>query len=170
MLNQVVVDDVLTSADRDLLSVLVIGFGLLLAVQTAIGLARSWMILVLGQTLALQWMGNVFAHLVRLPVRYFEQRHLGDITSRFTAVGSIQRTVTTAAIEAVLDGLMALAALVMMLLYARALAVVVVAAVVAYGLLRWASYRPFRDAAAERLVMEAKESSHFLRRCAGSCR
>jgi len=125
-------------------------------------LARSWMVMVLGQTLSLQWMGNVFAHLVRLPVDFFEKRHLGDITSRFGAVGAIQRTLTTAAIEAVLDGLMAVAALVMMLIYAPTLCAVTVTAVAAYGLLRWAAYRPFRDAAAERLVVAAKENTHFL--------
>jgi len=162
LFNQMVVDDVLTSGDHELLSVLVLGFGLLLLVQTAIGLARSWMVIILGQTLSLQWMGNVFAHLVRLPVAFFEKRHLGDITSRFGAVGAIQRTLTTAAIEAVLDGLMAVAALIMMLVYAPKLAAVVLAAVALYGLLRWASYRPLRDAAAERLVIAAKENSHFL--------
>ena len=162
LFNQVVVDEVLTSGDRDLLTVLVLGFGLLLIVQTAIGLARSWMVMVLGQTLSLQWTGNVFAHLVRLPVDFFEKRHLGDIVSRFGSVGAIQRTLTTAVIEAVLDGIMALAALVMMLIYAPALAGVTVAAVALYGLTRWVAYQPFREAAAERLVIAAKENSHFL--------
>jgi ATP-binding cassette subfamily B protein RaxB len=162
LLNQMVVDDVLTSGDHHLLTVLVVGFGLLLLVQTAVGLARSWMILVLGQTVALQWMTNVFAHLVRLPLRYFEQRHAGDISARFASVGAIQQTLTTAVVEALLDGLMAIAALVMMLLYAPKLAAVVVAAVAAYALLRVAFYRPFRDAAAERLVLAAQENTHFL--------
>jgi ATP-binding cassette, subfamily B, bacterial CvaB/MchF/RaxB len=162
LFNQMVVDDAITAQDQELLTVLALGFGLLLIVQTALGLARSWMVMVLGQTLSLQWVGNVFAHLVRLPVHWFEQRHLGDITSRFGAVGAIQRTLTTAVIEAVLDGLMAVAALAMMLLYSVQLTAVVVAAVAAYGLVRWASYRPFRDAAAERLVVAAKENTHFL--------
>ncbi len=162
LFSQAVVDEVLSSADRDLLTVLVLGFGLLLLVQTVIGLARSWMVVVLGQTLNLQWMGNVFAHLVRLPVDYFEKRHLGDIVSRFGSVGAIQRTLTSAAIEAVLDGLMAIAALVMMLIYAPSLALVVVGAVLAYATLRWAGYRPLRDASAERLVLAAKENTHFI--------
>lgn len=162
LMQQMVVDEVLTAGDRDLLTVLALGFGLLLVVQTVIGLARSWMVIVLGQTLSLQWASNVFAHLVKLPVAFFERRHLGDITSRFGAVQAIQRTLTTAVIEAVLDGLMAIAALVMMLIYAPSLAAVTTGAVVIYGLLRWVSYRPFRDAAAERLVVAAKENSHFL--------
>ncbi|MBL8328660.1 MAG: hypothetical protein JNJ71_07385 [Rubrivivax sp.] len=42
-------DDVLTSGERQMLTVLVIGFALLLLVQTAICLARSWMVMVLGR-------------------------------------------------------------------------------------------------------------------------
>lgn len=162
LLNQFVVDEVLASNDRDLLTVLLLGFGLLLVVQTTLSLARSWMALVLGQSLSLQWAGNVFAHLIRLPVDWYQQRHLGDITSRFGALGSIQQTVTTAAIEAVLDGLMVVAALAMMLLYAPGLTAIVLGAVAGYALVRVLSYRPFREAAAERLVIDARQSSHFL--------
>lgn len=162
LFNQLVIDDAITSQDHDLLAVLVLGFGLLLLVQTALGVARSWMVMVLGQTLSLQWANNVFAHLMRLPVHWFEQRHLGDITSRFGAVSAIQRTVTTAFIEAVLDGVMVFAALAMMLLYSPLLSAVVIAAVAVYGLLRWASWGPLRNAAAERLVLAARENSHFV--------
>jgi ATP-binding cassette, subfamily B, bacterial CvaB/MchF/RaxB len=147
---------------HDLLAVLVLGFGLLLVAQTAVSLFRSWMVMVLSQTLHLQWTGNVFAHLVRLPLDWFETRHLGDVVSRFGAVHAIQRTLTTAAIESVLDGIMAMAAMVMMLTYSPLLAAVVLAAVTLYALLRWTSYQPFRDAAAERLVISARENSHFL--------
>lgn len=159
---QLVIDEVLTAGDRDLLAVLALGFALLLIVQTAVGVARSWMVILLGQSLHLQWTGNVFAHLVRLPLAYFEQRHLGDVTSRFSSIQAIQRVLTTAVIEAFLDGVMAVAALVMMLLYAPTLAAISVGAVVLYGLLRLASYGPFRNAAAERLVVASKENTHFL--------
>ncbi len=162
LLNQLVVDDAVATYDRDLLTVLVMGFALLLLVQTLLGLARSWMVMTLGMSLSLQWAGNVFGHLIKLPVDYFEKRHLGDIVSRFGSVGAIQRTLTTSVIEAVLDGLMSLAALGMMLLYSPALTAVVVSAVAAYGLLRWAAYRPFRDASAQRLVVAARENTHFL--------
>ncbi|BCO26313.1 toxin RTX-I translocation ATP-binding protein [Rhodoferax lithotrophicus] len=162
LLNQLVVDDAIATHDVDLLSVLIIGFALLLVIQTAVGLARSWMVLVLGQSLSLQWASNVFAHLVKLPVEYFEKRHLGDVVSCFGSVGSIQKTLTTSVIEAVLDGIMGVAALGMMLLYSLKLSAVVVGSVLIYGVLRWVAYRPFRDAAAERLVVAARENTHFL--------
>ncbi|WP_409036398.1 ABC transporter transmembrane domain-containing protein [Pelomonas aquatica] len=55
LFNQMIVDDVLPSGDRNLLTVLLIGFGLLLVMQTAVGLARSWTVIILGQTDSLQW-------------------------------------------------------------------------------------------------------------------
>ncbi|MBP9149878.1 MAG: peptidase domain-containing ABC transporter [Rhodoferax sp.] len=162
LLNQLVVDDAIATHDADLLSVLIIGFALLLVIQTAVGLARSWMVMLLGQSLSLQWASNVFAHLIKLPVEYFEKRHLGDVVSRFGSVGSIQKTLTTSVIEAVLDGIMGVAALGMMLLYSLKLSAVVVGSVLIYAVLRWVAYRPFRDAAAERLVVAARENTHFL--------
>jgi ATP-binding cassette subfamily B protein RaxB len=162
LLNQLVVDDAIATHDLDLLSVLIIGFALLMVIQTAIGLARSWMVMVLGQSLSLQWTSNVFAHLVRLPVEFLEKRHLGDVVSRFGAVAAIQKTLTTSVIEAVLDGIMGLAALGMMLLYSPKLAAVTVGATAIYGLMRWAAYHPFRQAASERLIVSARENTHFL--------
>ena len=162
LLNQLVVDDAIATYDKDLLSVLIVGFALLLLIQTLLGLARSWMVMALGMSLSLQWTSNVFSHLLRLPIEYFEKRHLGDVVSRFGSVGTIQKTLTSSLIEAVLDGLMSIAALGMMLLYSPTLTAVVVGAVVIYALLRWAMYKPFRDASAERLVVAARENTHFL--------
>ena len=162
LFNQMVVDDAIASHDKDLLSVLLLGFGLLLVIQTALALARSWLVMVLGQTLSLQWLGNIFSHLVRLPIDWFEKRHLGDISSRFSAVHHIQRTLTTAMIEALLDGMMALVALAMLFLYSTPLTVVVVAAAFLYGLIRLLSFSPLRNATAERLVLAGQEHSYFI--------
>ncbi len=162
LFQQLVVDDVLSSGDNDLLTVLALGFGLLLLIQTALGLFRSWMVLLLSQSLSLQWSSNVFGHLVRLPVEFFTRRHLGDIVSRFDAVGDIQKTLTTRAIEAVLDGIMGVAAMAMMIAYSPKLAAIVGMAVSLYGILRWSAYGPFRHAAAERLIVSARERTHFL--------
>jgi ATP-binding cassette, subfamily B, bacterial CvaB/MchF/RaxB len=162
LLNQMVVDEAIASNDRELLTVLVLGFSLLLVVQTGLSLARSWLVMVLGQTLSLQWVGNVFGHLVRLPVAWFEQRHLGDISSRFGAVHAIQQTLTGSLIEAVLDGVMVVAALVMMWLYSPKLTVVVLGAVAVYVVVRFLTYRVLREASSQRMIMAARENSHFL--------
>ncbi len=159
---QWVVDGVLVGADRDLLVTLGIGFTLLVLIQSLTAAARSWAVLVLSATLNLQWLVNVFAHLLRLPVAWFEKRALGDIWSRFGAVQQIQKTLTTHFIEAVLDGALVLLTLAMMALYSLTLTAVALGAVAGYALLRWAFYRPLRECSERALVFDARQGSHFL--------
>ncbi len=159
---QWVVDGVLPGADRDLLVTLGVGFGLLVAIQVAAGALRSWAVLYLSATLGVQWLGNVFAHLLKLPLSWFEKRQTGDVMSRFGAVQQIQQTLTSQFIEALLDGLLVVATLAMMLFYSVRLTAVVLAAVVAYALLRRLLLRAQRDAAEEAIVHEAGKATHFL--------
>ncbi|MEP7300868.1 MAG: peptidase domain-containing ABC transporter [Caldimonas sp.] len=159
---QWVVDGVLVSDDRDLLVTLGIGFGLLVLIQVGAGAIRSWAVLHLSSTLNLQWLSNVFAHLMRLPVTWFDRRNTGDVMSRFGAVQHIQQTMTTSFVEAVLDGLLVVVTLAMMFVYSGSLTAIALASVVAYGLLRRAFFRPLREATEEAIVFDAKRSTHFL--------
>jgi ATP-binding cassette, subfamily B, bacterial CvaB/MchF/RaxB len=159
---QWVVDDVVVSNDRDLLLTLGIGFGLLVLLQVVAAALRSWAVLHLSATLNLQWLGNVFAHLMRLPVAWFEKRHAGDVWSRFAAVQTMQKTLTTHFVEALLDGLLVVATLAMMAFYSLTLTAIVLAAVAAYAALRCVFFVPLRQATEETLVHEAQQASHFL--------
>ncbi|MET5019854.1 ABC transporter transmembrane domain-containing protein, partial [Burkholderia pseudomallei] len=103
---QWVIDEVIVSADRDLLTVLALGFGLLLLMQQATSASRAWALMYLGTTLNVQWRATVFTHLLNLPVQYFERRHLGDVVSRCGSIDTIQQTMTTSFLSAVIDGLM----------------------------------------------------------------
>lgn len=159
---QWVVDQVLVSADRDLLAVLGLGFGLALLLQIGIGLLRGWSVVYLSSRLGLQWMGNVFAHLLRLPLDFFEKRHLGDVSSRMGSVQAIQRTLTTSFVEALIDGLMAMVTLALMLIYSWKLALVTLLAVVLYLVIRAIAYRPVRDRTEQQLIAAARQQSHLL--------
>ena len=159
---QWVVDSVLVSVDRDLLVTLGLGFGLLVLITVATGAIRSWAVLHLSTSLNLQWLGNVFAHLMRLPISWFEKRHTGDVMSRFGAVQQIQQTLTTSFIEAVLDGLLVVVTLAMMLAYSGLLTAIALGCVAAYALMRWAFFQPLRTATEEAIIFDANRASHFL--------
>jgi ATP-binding cassette subfamily B protein RaxB len=60
-------------------------------VDHAITALRSWVVMILGTTLNLQLFSNLFRHLLRLPMSFFEKRHLGDVVSRFDSLEVIQR-------------------------------------------------------------------------------
>jgi len=159
---QWVVDQVLVSADHDLLTVLGLGFGLVLLLQVGIGLLRGGAVVYLSNLLGLQWMGNVFAHMLKLPLEFFEKRHLGDVVSRMGSVQTIQRTLTTSFVEAIIDGMMALVTLSLMLLYSWKLALITLLAVALYLGLRAASFSPVRGGTERQLVAGAKQQSHLL--------
>jgi ATP-binding cassette subfamily B protein RaxB len=99
---------------------------------------------------------------MRLPVEWFEKRHAGDVMSRFGAIRTIQQTLTTSFIEAVLDGLLVVATLAMMFVYSATLSAIALAAVALYAGLRWAFFRPLREATEEHIVHDAKSATHFL--------
>lgn len=159
---QWVVDQVLVSADRDLLAVLAIGFGLILLLQVVTSLLRGWTVIYLSSRLGLQWMGNVFAHLLKLPMEFFEKRYLGDIVSRMGSVQAIQKTLTTSFVEALIDGMMAIATLAMMLLYSWKLAIATLLAVGIYLALRAVAFQPLRNGTERQLVASARQQSHLL--------
>ncbi len=159
---QWVVDQVLVSADTSLLTVLGIGFAMLVLVQIAVSVLRGWTVVYLSARFGLQWMANVFAHLLRLPLDFFEKRHLGDIVSRIGSVQRIQQTITTNFVEAMVDGLMAVATLAMMLAYSPLLVLVTFVALMVYLGLRMATFRRFRDGSEQQLVEAARQQSHFF--------
>jgi ATP-binding cassette subfamily B protein RaxB len=157
-----VVDEVLASSDRELLVALALGFGLLIVIQVALRTMRSWVLLYLSTSLDLQWLNNVLAHLLRLPLRWFQSRHLADVVSRLQSVTAIQQTLTTSFIEAVIDGVMSLLMLGVMLLYSPKLVVVVVSSICAYYFMRVFLWRALRDATEQRLANGARQESHLL--------
>jgi ATP-binding cassette subfamily B protein RaxB len=159
---QLVVDSALVAQDRNLLTVLGVGFLLLALLQVGITTARSWAVLVLGTMLNLQLVHHLFHHLLRLPMSFFAKRHLGDVVSRFESLTTIQHTLTTSFLEAMVDGLMAITTLVMLLLYSGQLGTLVCGVAALYGLLRFALYGPLRQAQEEYIVRAAKQQSNLL--------
>lgn len=159
---QWLVDEALLAADRDLVLVLGCGFLLLVLIQTAIGAVRSWVTTVLATNLNIQWLGNTFAHLMKLPLPYFEKRHTGDIVSRFGSIQTMQRSLTTQFVEGIIDGVLMLGTLAMMLLYSVKLAGIACITVILYVLLRWGVYRTMREATAEQIIHAAKQQTHFM--------
>lgn len=159
---QSVIDDVITSGDAQLLPLLVAGFGLMLLLQVALGWVRAWMLIGLSHGLSWQWVSRAMTHLLALPMTYFERRRLGDVQSRIGAVDELQRGLTQSALESVLDGLMALVAVVMMWIYAPNLTWIVIGAMTAYALIRLALQPALRQAREEQEVLQAREQSHLL--------
>lgn len=159
---QLVLDQVVVSGDYDLLVLISLALALFVVTQVASTLARSWMIVHVGASLSLQWKSSLFAHLLRLPLRYFERRHVGDVVSRFQSLDSIKTTLTTTTVTALLDGLMSVALVTMMVIYGGWLIAIALVSVFLNSIVRIGAYHRMRSVSEESIVAAAKENSYFL--------
>lgn len=159
---QWVMDQVLVSADWDLLSMLGIGFIMVVLMQNVISALRSWVMAWFSSLLGVQWTVNVCAHLLRLPMSYFETRHIGDVISRFGSIETIQSTLTNRFISTVLDGVMAIVTLCMLFIYNSTLSWLTIGLFLAYVVVRLVSYRPFRQANEDHIITAARAQTILL--------
>src|SRR5437764_8768554 len=159
---QLTIDEVIARGDVDLLIVLALGFALLTAIKVASNAIRSLIILIVQNVLHFQIGARLFRHLIRLPLAYFEKRHIGDILSRFTSIEPIRSALAEGMIAATIDGLMAVATLAMIFIYSTQLALVVLTAFALYAALRLGLYRLLRKRSLAIIETKAHENSIFI--------
>jgi len=159
---QLVLDDVVVSYDKPLLTTLAIGFLLVLLFNIVITGVRSLVILFLSSTLSFQFASNLFQHLLKLPLGYFEKRHMGDIVSRFGSNTEIKDFLVHGAVSVIVDSIMALVTFSMMFLYSPKLSIIVLLSVSIYISGRLFLYQPFKLRTEESVVVTAKSDSNFM--------
>ena len=159
---QTVVDQALPSGDDGLLTVLLLGFALIYGLQALIRTLREWVILALGQSISYDLAGNVVRHLIRLPLAFFERRHLGDIMSRVSSIQPIQALLTHGLVDALIDAVLVVATLAVMLWVSPTLAGIVVGSTLLYLAVSQACYPSLRRRSEEEIVARAKESTYLM--------
>jgi ATP-binding cassette, subfamily B, bacterial CvaB/MchF/RaxB len=159
---QITIDEVIARGDADLLLVLACGFGLVTGLMVASTTLRSRILLILQNALHLQMGTRLFRHLIRLPISYFEKRHIGDVLSRFISIEPIRNVLAEGLVVGLIDGIMAAATLTMMFIYSKLLAAIVLVAFSLYVLLRLVLYRMLRDRSLNAIHAKAKEESTFI--------
>lgn len=159
---QLVVDQVLVNRDADLLTVLGIGFGLLAIINVSVTALRGWMVAYLGSHLQFHSAAALMQHLVGLPLDFFAKRHIGDVLSRFNSMSTIQTTLTSGFIEALVDGIMVIFTIAAMLFYSVPLTLLIIGLIVGYGIIRFLAYRPLHTATEEQIIQLSKQESNFL--------
>ncbi len=159
---QLVVDEGLAKQDQDFLSVLAIGFLILGMTNVALTYARAQVQLYFSNQLGFQMVGNVFNHLMSLPVAFFEKRHVGDLVSRFGSVREIRRILTEDLITVVLDGMFALLTLLVMFYCSPMLASVVLLFVTLVTLFKVILIPKIQSLQEQYIIAEAKTSSALM--------
>lgn len=168
MLNQMTVDEAINRGDASLLTVLAIGIGMVVVISASVNLLRGFVGLYMGTQLSFQLETNLLRHVLRLPVSWFEKRHIGDVMSRFNSLSPVEAVFTGSIGAALLDSFMLIAALVMMLIYSPFLSSIEAASIVVFLGVRLAAFPYFRSKSQEALHRAAQVQTIFLETLRGA--
>lgn len=159
---QVAIDSALPALDRDLVTVLALGFGLFTLINAGAALLRSFVLLSAGTALGYGVSVNVARRLFRLPVSWFQKRHVGDVLSRFQSITPIRQFMTEGAVATALDGTLAVFTLAVMFFYSPTLTLVALVAFGLYSLVRVVSFADQREAQEEAIMTSGREQSTMI--------
>jgi ATP-binding cassette subfamily B protein RaxB len=159
---QVAVDTAFPSFDTDLLYMLALGFGGLALINLVTGWLRSLLLVSLGNSLSYQVVVNLYRHLLRLPLPWFEKRHVGDVISRFGSTQPISDLLSQGLIAALIDGVMATLTLALMFVYSPRLAGIALVAWLLFAAIKIGSFHAIRMRNVDVITAAARESSSFI--------
>ncbi|HVS81100.1 MAG TPA: peptidase domain-containing ABC transporter [Pyrinomonadaceae bacterium] len=114
---QVIVDKVLVHKSTSMLNVLLVGMLLIAVFQTATAALRYYLLVHTTRRIDMQMVVEFYRHLLSLPMRYFEERKVGDILKRFNENARIRDFLTGRALGVTLDSLMIFVYLALMFYY-----------------------------------------------------
>ena len=139
-----------------------IGFTLFVVFQGLLEYIRNHLVLFSTMQLREGLTTHTLKHLLSLPLSFFEQRHLGDIQSKFQTIEHIQAALSTDFVYTFLDGLMVVLTFVVMTQYSWVLSSIVCIALFVYVSMRLLSFRHYRSQHAAAILSHAKSASSFL--------
>ncbi|MBC7912318.1 MAG: peptidase domain-containing ABC transporter [Pyrinomonadaceae bacterium] len=132
---QVIVDKVLVHKNTSMLNVLLIGMLLIAVFQTATTALRYYLLVHTTRRIDMQMVVDFYRHILSLPMRYFEERKVGDILKRFNENARIRDFLTGRALSVMLDCLMVFVYLALMFYYNVKLTLLALAFIPGYVIL-----------------------------------
>ncbi len=114
---QVIVDNVLVHKSTSMLNILLVGMLFIAVFQTATTALRYYLLVHTTRRIDMQMVVEFYRHVLSLPMRYFEERKVGDILKRFNENAHIRDFLTGRALGVTLDCLMIFVYLALMFYY-----------------------------------------------------
>ena len=135
LMTQIIIDKVLIQNSVDTLHVL--GFFLVVVAifEAVLTSLRTYLFVDTTNRIDLALGSEIIDHLLRLPLRYFERRPVGELSSRVNELENIRQFLTGTALTVVLDAVFSVIYIVVMLVYSPILTIVALATVPLFAVL-----------------------------------
>lgn len=167
LFTQVIIDKVIVHQTRSTLVVLGVALTLFLAFTAVMSWLRQYLILHTGNRIDAVLGSEVFRHLLRLPLPYFEARPTGTLVARLQGVETIREFVSGAAVTLVLDLPFLLIFLAVMVWYSWQLSLIAVALLAVVCLLSLLVTPLFRQRLNQQFLLGARNQSFLTEYVAG---
>lgn len=164
---QVVIDKVLVHNSLTTLDVLTIGLGLILIFELVLGIAKNYVFANTTNKMDVILSSRLFNHLLRLPLRYFETRRVGDTVARVREQENIRRFLTGTPLTSILDVVFIVVYLMVMLFYSTKLTFIVVLSIPFFAVLSAIATPLFRHRLDEKFNTGAEAQSYLVEAITG---
>ncbi|MBD2436532.1 peptidase domain-containing ABC transporter [Nostoc sp. FACHB-110] len=117
LITQVVIDKVMVQESLPTLDVMAIALLFIACFEAILGTLRLFIFTHTARRLDLSLSAQLFRHLMRLPLAYFESRRVGDTIARVQELEQIRQFLTGTALTVILDSIFAVVYLALMFYY-----------------------------------------------------
>ncbi|WP_366523856.1 type I secretion system permease/ATPase [uncultured Algimonas sp.] len=159
---QVVVDKVLAHQGLTTLDVLAIGLISLVVFEALMGGLRAYLFTHTTSRVDVELGSNLFRHLLKLPLAYFESRRVGDTVARVRELETIREFLTSSSVTLVIDLAFTVIFLVIMWFYSVALFTVVAVSIPLYVIISVIITPPLRRKIEEQFHRGADNQSFLV--------
>lgn len=167
LLIQQIIDKVISQSNLSALQVL--GAALVVAafLQGLLSAVRTWLLIDTTDRMDLLLGSQVIDKLLRLPLRFFEARPVGELSQRLSELGTLRGFLTGTAITTVLDLLFAIIYILIMVIYSPLLTAVALGTIPLYALMIIVIAPLYRRLIRKRAEYAARTQSHLIETLSG---
>jgi ATP-binding cassette subfamily B protein len=127
LMTQVIIDKVLVQNSANTLQILGIFLVVIAGFEALLSSLRTYLLVDTTNRIDLALGSELINHLLRLPLRYFERRPVGELASRMGELENIRQFLTNTALSVVMDSVFSIVYIVVMVIYSPLLSLVALA-------------------------------------------
>lgn len=166
--SKILIDDVIPSNDLDMLKWLIIGVVAAIVVQSVTSYALTQILSVEAQNLISKLRSQVQAHIIKLPIRFFDNTKTGELVSRImTDVEGVRNLVGTGFAQMIGGILTAVISLFLLISISPMMTLYVLAPVVIFGLVSLKAFGKIRPIFRERGKINAQVTGRLTETLGG---
>jgi len=167
IITQVIIDKVMVQESIPTLDVMGIALLIIAVFEAVLGILRLFIFTHTTNRLDMALSAQLFRHLLRLPLSYFEARRVGDTVARVQELEEIRQFLTSTALTVILDSIFSVVYLAMMAYYSIKLTGIALAVIPLFAILTLISTPILRNWLNETFNRSADSQSYLVETMTG---